>query len=115
MDTRGCVNLLPLTESISKVEEIIILYNMSSAVLTDSCNVARSVRSSGSGRFLIMALRRSTRVSDIPSAAKDGIVKVSSEVNAMTQRGRWWEGRRVTHGLDRECGGRAGVSEGSLR
>ena len=88
-----------------------MLYSMSSAMPTDSSNVARRVRSSGSGRFLIMVLRKSMRVWDIPSAAKDEIVKVSPEGNAMMGRGRWWKWRRVTHGPEREHGGRAGASE----
>lgn len=78
----------------SKVDEIVMLYNMSSAMWTERSSAQRTFRSSASGRFLIMVFKRTMRCSDIPRAVEEETRKASSDMNILLGRG-WQKGVRI--------------------
>ena len=108
-ETDGNAHIPSLRVSISKVDEIAMLYSSSSARRTESSIAARTWRSSASGRFLTMVCRSCTRFSAIPRAVEGETRNTSSGANVMLEGERGWERQRVTQEVKGEQ--RGGVRE----
>ena len=74
-----------LRERTSKVAEIATLHSMSSAMRIERSSALCTLRSSGSGRFLMIVFRMSTRSSAIPTAVEDETRKTRSGPDVMLE------------------------------
>ena len=95
MSTEVYTTILSPRVSMSKVDEMVMLYNMSSAARTERSNALRTLRSSAAGRFSTMMFRRCIRCSDIPRAVEEETRKVSSGANSMLEWQREWKRLQV--------------------
>ena len=105
-ETKYHTHIPSLKECTPKVDEIVILNSVSSATRMVSANTLCALRSSGSGRFLIMVSRRNARFSVIPRAVEEEM-RNASGAYAMLRWRRQWKWLRIARRVKREHGGRA--------